>query len=134
MTSRTARGQEDKGAAAWHTLRPMVLEFVKGILGVGAVTIELGDGEDFARQRGHQVGEIDEADLLEFEGQAYSAGLLMSQEDLDGQLVDLSTLGGTGGNDFLFVSGGRDTVAYLIEGIDDRRTGRLSWRELEFGN
>jgi len=26
------------------------------------------------------------------------------------------------------VSGGNDTVAYLIEGIDDRRTGRLSWR------
>jgi hypothetical protein len=34
----------------------MVLEFVKGILGVGAVPVELGDGEDFARQRGHQDG------------------------------------------------------------------------------
>ena len=34
----------------------MVLELVKGILGVGAVAVELGDGEDFARQRGHQHG------------------------------------------------------------------------------
>ena len=33
--------------------------------------------------------------------------------------------------DFLFVSGGRDTVSYRIEDINDSRTGRLSWRELD---
>jgi Tfp pilus tip-associated adhesin PilY1 len=79
-------------------------------------------------------GVINAADLLELDGETYSAGLLLSQDDLGGQLVDLSTLGGTDGTDFLFVSGGSDTVAYLIEGVDDRRTGRLSWRELDFAN
>jgi Tfp pilus tip-associated adhesin PilY1 len=79
-------------------------------------------------------GVINAQDLLDFDGEQYSAGLLLSQDDLGGQLVDLSTLGGVGGTDFLFVSGGSDTVAYLIEGIEDMRTGRLSWRELDFAN
>ena len=56
---------------------------------------------------------------------------LLDQQDLDGSLVDLSTLGGEGDTDFLFVSGGRDTVSYRIEDINDSRTGRLSWRELD---
>ena len=35
----------------------MVLEFVKGIFRVGAVAVQLGDGEDLAgQQRGHQNG------------------------------------------------------------------------------
>jgi len=79
-------------------------------------------------------GYIDGRDLLNLGDEYYSGGLLLNQTDLDGQLVDLSTLGGAGGTDYLFVSGGRDTIAYLIEGVDDRRTGRLSWRELDFAN
>jgi hypothetical protein len=46
--------------------------------------------------------------------------------------VDLATLSGEGSTDFLFVSGGNDTIAYLIDSTRDRRTGRLSWRELDF--
>jgi type IV pilus assembly protein PilY1 len=79
-------------------------------------------------------GKIGLEDLLLLGEDYYSGGLLLNQTDLDGQLVDLSTLGGAGDTDFLFVSGGSDTIAYLIEGIDDRRTGRLSWRELDFAN
>ena len=57
--------------------------------------------------------------------------MLFNQSDLDGALVDLSTLGGQYDTDFLFVSGGNDTVAYRISDISGRRTGRLSWLELD---
>ena len=73
---------------------------------------------------------VDEQDLVTVDGQAYSAGLLFNQEDLDGALVDLSTLGGESGTDFLFVTGGDDTVPYRIKNFADGRTGRLSWLEV----
>lgn len=76
-------------------------------------------------------GVIDENDLVDDNGNLVAAGLLLNQDDLDGSLVDLSTLGGTGDTDFLFVSGGNDTVAYRIEDVNDPRTGRLSWSELQ---
>ena len=76
-------------------------------------------------------GVIDEDDMVDVAGELYAAGVLFDQQDLDGSLVDLSTLGGEGDTDFLFVSGGSDTVAYRIEDINDSRTGRLSWRELD---
>ncbi|NOX52822.1 MAG: hypothetical protein GXP16_20155, partial [Gammaproteobacteria bacterium] len=73
---------------------------------------------------------VDENDLITVGGQAFSAGLLFDYSDLDGALVDLSTLGGSGGTDFLFVSGGNDTVSYRIRDIDDDKTGRLSWTQI----
>jgi len=76
-------------------------------------------------------GVVDEGDLVSVGGVDYSAGLLFNQSDLDGSLVDLSTLGGEGDTDFLFVSGGNDTVSYRIRGINDGKTGRLSWVELD---
>ncbi|MFW6092459.1 MAG: PilC/PilY family type IV pilus protein [Pseudomonadota bacterium] len=79
-------------------------------------------------------GVIDDADLVEVDGEAFSGGILFNQEDLDGQLVDLSTLGGEGDSDFLFVSGGDETVPYGLDDTNDHRTGRLSWRELDIAN
>jgi type IV pilus assembly protein PilY1 len=79
-------------------------------------------------------GVVDENDLIEVDGEFYSGGLLFSQNDLDGALVDLSTLGGEGDTDFLFISGGNDTEAYRITGINEGRTGRLSWVELQDAN
>jgi type IV pilus assembly protein PilY1 len=76
-------------------------------------------------------GVVSESDLVDIDGESYSAGLLFNQDDLDGSLVDLSTLGGEGDTDFLFVSGGNDTVSYRIVGIQADRTGRLSWVELD---
>ena len=75
-------------------------------------------------------GVIDENDLLEDGGDTYSAGLLFNQGDLDGALVDLSTLGGEGDADWLFACGGNDCLPFRIEPPDESRTGRLSWREL----
>jgi hypothetical protein len=72
--------------------------------------------------------------LIEVDGEFYSGGLLFSQNDLDGALVDLSTLGGEGDTDFLFISGGNDTEAYRITSINEGRTGRLSWVELQDAN
>ena len=74
---------------------------------------------------------IDSGDLI---GTGYAAGLLFSQDDLDGTLVDLSTLGGEGGTDFLFVSGGDETTSFRIDDVNESRTGRLSWRELDDAN
>ena len=71
-------------------------------------------------------GKIDEDDLIN----GYAGGLLFDYSDLDGALVDLSTLGGEGDTDFLFVSGGNDTVSYRIRDLDDPKTGRLSWTQL----
>lgn len=71
-------------------------------------------------------GKIDEDDLIN----GYAGGLLFDYTDLDGALVDLSTLGGEGDTDFLFVSGGNDTVSYRIRDLNDPKTGRLSWTQL----
>lgn len=76
-------------------------------------------------------GEIDEGDLVDVAGEAYAGGLLFNQGDLDGALVDLSTLGGEGDNDWLFACGGNDCVPFEREPPSDSRTGRLSWRELD---
>jgi type IV pilus assembly protein PilY1 len=84
---------------------------------------------DFSRD-----GVIDAKDMVKVGDDYFAGGVLFNQQDLDGVLVDVSTLGGEGGTDFLFVSGGRDTLAYRIEGISDARTGRLSWRELDQAN
>ena len=75
-------------------------------------------------------GEIDNADLVSVAGEDYSGGLLFDQDDLDGALVDLSTLGGEGDIDYLFISGGNETQAYEISGTTGGRTGRLSWVQL----
>jgi len=79
-------------------------------------------------------GVIDVGDLIAYGGSTYAAGILFNQDDLDGTLVDLSTLGGEGGTDFLFISGGTSTSALRIEDVLDNRTGRLSWRELDDAN
>ena len=71
-------------------------------------------------------GEIDEDDLIN----GVSGGLLFDHTDLDGALVDLSTLGGDGGTDFLFVSGGNDTISFRIRDLPNPKTGRLSWTQL----
>ncbi len=76
-------------------------------------------------------GVVDNGDLVSVDGEAYAGGILFNQSDLDGALVDLSTLGGEGDTDFLFVSGGNETRSYRIEDVNDNRTGRLSWRELD---
>ena len=75
-------------------------------------------------------GVIDEGDLVDTGNGLYAGGVLLNQNDLDGSLVDLSTLGGQGDTDFLFISGGNDTVSVRIEDVNDPRTGRLSWSEL----
>jgi len=76
-------------------------------------------------------GVVDNGDLVDVGAEEFAGGLLFNQEDLDGSLVDLSTLGGQGDTDFLFVSGGNDTTSFRIEDLNDNRTGRLSWRQLE---
>jgi type IV pilus assembly protein PilY1 len=77
---------------------------------------------------------VDSGDLVDVAGVDYAAGLLFNQDDLEGTLVDLSTLGGEGDTDFLFVSGGSETTAFRIVDISDDRTGRLAWRELDDAN
>ena len=79
-------------------------------------------------------GVVDSGDLVSYGGESYSGGMLFNQEDLDGSLVDLSTLGGEGATDWLFVSGGNETISYRIDDINDSRTGRLSWQLLETSN
>ncbi len=87
---------------------------------------------DFSRD-----GTIDHQDLVGGTESGASGGLLFGwgqlggNEGPDGQLVDLSLLGGSGDTDFLFVSGGNDTTSYRIRGSEDDKTGRLSWMELE---
>ena len=76
-------------------------------------------------------GYVDEGDLITVGGDEYAAGVLFNQQDLDGSLVDLSTLGGEGNTDWLFVSGGTETIAYRIDDLSDNRQGRLSWRQVE---
>ena len=77
---------------------------------------------------------VDGNDLVNVGGVDYAAGLLFNQGDLEGTLVDLSTLGGEGDTDFLFVSGGSETTAFRIVEVGDDRTGRLAWRELDDSN
>jgi hypothetical protein len=79
-------------------------------------------------------GVVDAGDLVDVAGESYSGGVLFNQQDLDGSLVDLSTLGGEGETDWLFVSGGNETISYRIENLNDSRTGRLSWQRLETSN
>ena len=79
-------------------------------------------------------GVVDGGDLVSYGGESYAGGVLFNQEDLDGSLVDLSTLGGDGDTDWLFVSGGNETIAYRIDDINDSRTGRLSWQLLVTSN
>jgi type IV pilus assembly protein PilY1 len=79
-------------------------------------------------------GRVTSADLVTVGGEAYAAGILFNQTDLDGALVDISTLGGEGDTDFLFVSGGDETVSFRIADLNDSRTGRLSWREIQETN
>jgi type IV pilus assembly protein PilY1 len=79
-------------------------------------------------------GVVDEGDLVTVGGVEFSGGLLFQQGDLDGSLVDLSTLGGAGDTDFLFVSGGDETIAFRIDDLNDSKTGRLSWIELDGSN
>ena len=76
-------------------------------------------------------GVINDGDMVSVDGSGYAAGLLFNAGDLDGTLVDLSTLGGEGDTDFLFVSGGSDTSSFRISDINDSRTGRLSLREID---
>jgi len=78
----------------------------------------------------NEDGYVDESDLLEVEGTTYSAGWIFDQSQLDGQLVDLSTLGGQDDTDFLFICGGNDCISRKIRDLKDTKTGRLSWTEL----
>jgi Tfp pilus tip-associated adhesin PilY1 len=79
-------------------------------------------------------GRVTSADLVTVGGEAYAAGILFNQTDLDGALVDISTLGGEADTDFLFVSGGDETISFRIADLNDSRTGRLSWREIQETN
>jgi type IV pilus assembly protein PilY1 len=76
-------------------------------------------------------GYVNENDLLDVGGQDYTAGLVFDQSQLDGQLVDLSTLGGEGATDFLFICGGNECISRRIRDLNDGKTGRLSWTELQ---
>jgi Tfp pilus tip-associated adhesin PilY1 len=75
-------------------------------------------------------GVVDDADLLTVGGQDFTAGLVFDFTQLDGQLVDLSTLGGQGDTDFLFICGGNECISRRIRDLNDNKTGRLSWTEL----
>ncbi|MGD8415554.1 MAG: PilC/PilY family type IV pilus protein [Pseudomonadales bacterium] len=76
-------------------------------------------------------GYVDDNDLVEVNGESYMGGLLFDQDALDGSLVDPSVLGGEGDTDFLFISGGNETTSFRILDVNDNRTGRLSWQELD---
>ena len=83
----------------------------------------------------NQDNQINEDDLVDRgDGVLASGGVLFNQDAFDGSLVDPSTIGAQGETDFLFFSGGNDTIAYRIEDIDGGRTGRLSWVELDDAN
>ena len=76
-------------------------------------------------------GYVDDGDMITVGGEDYAAGILFDQDALDGSLVDPSILGGEGDTDFLFISGGNETTSYRILDVNDNRTGRLSWQELD---
>ncbi|MEZ5595953.1 MAG: PilC/PilY family type IV pilus protein [Pseudomonadales bacterium] len=75
-------------------------------------------------------GVIDNEDFVEVNGIQYAAGIVFSQDDLNGTLVDPSMLVGTGDFDYLFVSGGDEQVTLRIAPPTDQKTGRLSWRQI----
>ncbi len=76
-------------------------------------------------------GYVNDGDLITVGGEDFAAGILFDQDALDGSLVDPSILGGEGDTDFLFISGGNETTSYRILDVNDNRTGRLSWQELD---
>jgi type IV pilus assembly protein PilY1 len=76
-------------------------------------------------------GYVDDGDLVTVGGEDFAGGILFDQDALDGQLVDPSILGGEGDTDFLFLSGGNETISFRIRDVNDNRTGRLSWQELD---
>jgi Tfp pilus tip-associated adhesin PilY1 len=76
-------------------------------------------------------GYVDNGDLVEVGGESFAAGILFDQDAFDGGLVDPSILGGEGDTDFLFLSGGSETTSFRINSVNDGRTGRLSWQELD---
>ncbi|MCP5180048.1 MAG: cadherin-like domain-containing protein [Pseudomonadales bacterium] len=75
-------------------------------------------------------GVIDDQDFMTVGGIQYASGIVFSQDDLNGTLVDPSMLVGTGDYDFLFISGGDEQVTLRIAPPEDQKTGRLSWREM----
>jgi type IV pilus assembly protein PilY1 len=75
-------------------------------------------------------GYVDSGDLVTVDGESFVGGVLFDQDALDGSLVDPSILGGEGDTDFLFLSGGSETISFRISNVNDGRTGRLSWQEL----
>ena len=75
-------------------------------------------------------GYVDDGDLVEIGGDFFAGGILFDQDALDGSLVDPSILGGQNDTDWLFLSGGNETVSFRIRDVNDNRTGRLSWQEL----
>ncbi|MEM7097110.1 MAG: PilC/PilY family type IV pilus protein [Pseudomonadota bacterium] len=81
-------------------------------------------------------GTIDHGDLVGGTEDGASGGLLYGTGEFgangpDGQLTDLSTLSGTGGDDYVFVSGGNNTDPRKLKSVSDLKTGRLSWTEVE---
>jgi type IV pilus assembly protein PilY1 len=76
-------------------------------------------------------GYVDDGDLVNVNGESFAGGILFDQDALDGSLVDPSILGGEGETDFLFLSGGNETISFRIRDVNDNRTGRLSWQELD---
>lgn len=78
-------------------------------------------------------GEVDDNDLIDYNGESFAGGILLDPNDLDGTLVDPSILSGTGDTDFLFLSGGSEQQTIEIFGLGGPKTGRLSWRELNDG-
>jgi type IV pilus assembly protein PilY1 len=125
------------GAIVTTTVLPSLDEFsCFGTRPGSILIIDAATGGDAGRPvvDFNRDGYVDSGDLVSFGGDVFAGGILFNQSDLDGQLVDLSTLGGEGATDWLFVSGGNETISYLIENINDSRTGRLSWRELNMTN
>ncbi|MEQ9451941.1 MAG: PilC/PilY family type IV pilus protein [Pseudomonadales bacterium] len=119
------------------TVLPATDEFSCSGVRPGAVLVmEAFSGGDYGQPiiDFNTDGEIDSGDLVSHDGSAYSGGLLFDQTDLDGALVDLSTLGGEGETDYLFVSGGNNTQAFEITSTSGGRTGRLSWVQLSDEN
>jgi len=76
-------------------------------------------------------GYVDSRDLLNIGDQAYAAGLLFDRSSLEGQLVDLSTLGAEGETDLLFICAGNECLTRKIRDLNDTKSGRLSWTQLQ---
>ena len=126
------------GALITTTVLPASDEFsCSGVRPGSVLILDALSGGDFKEPivDFNQDGEINEDDLVDRgDGVLSSGGVLFDQDAFDGTLVDPSTIGASGDTDFLFFSGGNDTIAYRIEDIDAGRTGRLSWVELDDAN